>query len=178
MKLEKCFNCGRSASMKSANDEYGKPIVFCVCCDFCPCFGNAKGTEAEALEEWNNLGVEAKSFELIKAAVSLDKKSWENLFKTVLESSTSALVKALETMVILNSEYPIENLKAAIFSARREGLDAKTVKSYEMDVWRAEQKLIAVEAVQNEKPEPDEEEIQDAKDALGKAYGILKGGVK
>jgi len=120
----------------------------------------------------------AQAEKLIASACSLDSKSWDNLFKTVLESSTPALVKALEAMVILNSEYPIENLKAAIFSARREGLDSKTVKSYEMDVWRAEQKLIAVEAVQNEEPEPDEEEIQDAKDALGKAYGILKGGVK
>lgn len=120
----------------------------------------------------------AQAEKLIAKACALDSKAWDNLFKTVLESSTSALVQALETMVILNSEYPIENLKAAIFSARREGLDAKTVKSYEMDVWRAEQKLIAVEAVQNEEPEPDEEEIQDAKNALGKSYAILRGSIR
>lgn len=178
MNIQNCFNCGRSASMSSAKDENGTPIVFCVCCDFCGCNSDAKGTSEEAINDWNEKGNKRQAEKLIASACALDKKAWDNLFKTVLESSTPALVQALETMVILNSEYPIESLKCAIFSARREGLDAKTVKSYEMDVWRAEQKLIQVEAVQNEEPEPDEEEIQDAKNALKKAYGILKGGVK
>ena len=120
----------------------------------------------------------ARAEKLIAGAIALDPKSWDNLFKTVLESSTPALVKALETMVILNSEYPIENLKAAIFSARREGLDVKALQSYEMDVWRAEQRLLQAEREENELEDPDMERIQDAKVALGKAYGILKASVE